>query len=74
MLFVSAIAFVATCNASPVNRQSRDAEPLDLFGALNRGIGFNRRPNQGLKRYDLFNFNTSTRFYMNFLFLVELLL
>jgi len=63
MLFVSAVAFVATCNASPVNRQSRDAEPLDLFGALNRGIGFNRRPNQGLKSHGQQKFWTGAGLY-----------
>lgn len=42
--------FATISNASPVNRQTREAKPLDVLGALNRGVGFNRRPNQGLKK------------------------
>ena len=46
-----AAAFVAVASGSPVNRQGRAAEPLDILGAVTRGVGFNRRPNQGLKKY-----------------------
>ena len=42
--------FATLSNTSPVNRKTREANPLDVFGALNRGVGFNRRPNQGLKK------------------------
>ena len=46
-----AASFVAIANGSPVNRQGRAAEPLDILGAVTRGVGFNRRPNQGIKKY-----------------------
>ena len=46
-----AATLVAFSNGIPVNRQERAAEPLDILGAVTRGVGFNRRPNQGLKKY-----------------------
>ena len=52
-----AATFVAISNGSPVNRQGRAAEPLDILGAVTRGAGFNRRPNQGLKKYVIMQFS-----------------
>merc|ERR1712223_1152379 len=63
VLLMAVATFATISNASPVNRQTREAKPLDVFGALNRGVGFNRRPNQGLKNHGKQKFWTGAGLY-----------
>merc|ERR1712122_206523 len=63
VMLMAVATFATLSNTWAVNRQTREAKPLDVFGALNRGVGFNRRPNQGLKNHGKQKFWTGAGLY-----------